>query len=191
MPFDRNIKNVSFIFLSIILGGAFWYYAKTDTTVTTTMKLPLKVIPPPGYVIIKQIPDSITLKLSTKLRTRNILKKVSPIIALEEVKNDEFTEKLKKDILKFPVWLRIKNYEIIESEELLIEMDTSISKKVRVIIPGGVEFVPEEVTIKGPEKMIRNINHVSPDSLPSGNTTTITIKNKFISVKPRFINIVQ
>ncbi len=180
-------KNIISIFISLLLGIVFWYYAKTDSVVTIQRKYPLK-IESLDYLITKSVSsDSITLEITAKIRVQRILRTVVPIIAVPNKQPGSLQMAIKKEELIFPAWLKVMNYQIVEPDSIKINLDSLIQKKVKIASVKGIEFAPNVVIIKGPKSLIKNIDYLSPDSIPTGRITTITVSNKLIEVMPHKI----
>ena len=189
MQFYNRIRNLAPLIISLSLGTAFWFYAKTDSVITTYMKFPIKVETSRNLIVTTISPDSLTLRVTGKLRLQQILQNTVPRIKASYNHTGMFTIALEENSLRFPVWLRVKEFDIIEPDSIKIHLDSLIQKKIPVILIEGLHSSPGEVTIKGPRSIIENISYISPDSIPKGNITTITIVDKLIEVKPHRIRI--
>ena len=187
----NNIKNITPIIASFIMGISFWFYAKTDTTITSLIKYPVKVNPPHHLIMTNAFPDSITLKVTGKIRLQWILRSISTIIKIPSKHTGLQTIQLKKQNLRFPAYLRLKNYEIVDPDSIKIRLDSLIQKEVKIILSRGLRSDPEKVIIKGPKGIIKDINYLSPDSIPTGNLTTITLENRLINVFPNKVRIIR
>jgi hypothetical protein len=115
--------------------------------------------------------------------------RISPIIKIPENNPGFQTIHLKKENLRFPAYLRVKNFEIVEPDSIIIRIDSIVEKEVTIILSKGINCIPEKVTIRGPKSFIRDIKYLSPDSIPVGDITTITLGTKFIKVIPDKIKI--
>jgi len=182
-------KSIIPIIIALLLGIAFWFYAKTDSVVTTKAKYPVEFITHKNLILIETSTDSVTLKIKGKLRLQQMLRTISPRIKVSYNYPGVLTIPVEKNTLIFPAWLKIKDFTIIEPESIKVHLDSIAFKKVKVILSKGLESDPQKITIKGPKSLIKDIDYLSPDSIPTGNITTITIDNKLIEVKPNRVRI--
>lgn len=182
-------KNIAPILIALIIGIAFWFYTKTDAIITNRIKYPVKIKTTESLIMTNASPDSITLKVTGKIRLQRLLKRVTPTIKVPKCSPGFQTIYLEENDLKFPAYLRVKDFEIIDPDSITIRLDSIIEKKVIIILIKGIKSDPEKVTIKGPKSIIKDINYLFPDSIPVGNITTITLENKLIRVIPDRIRI--
>lgn len=182
-------KNIAPILIALIMGIAFWFYTKTDATITNRIKYPVKIKTTESLIMTNASPDSITLKVTGKIRLQRLLQRVTPTITVPKCSPGFQTIYLEENALKFPAYLRVKDFEIIDPDSITIRLDSIIEKKVIIILIKGIKSDPEKVIIKGPKSIIKDINYLFPDSIPVGNITTITLENKLIRVIPDRIRI--
>ncbi len=184
-------KNIAPIIISLVLGIAFWFYAKTDATVTNRIKYPVRIKTSKNLILTNSSSDSITLEVTGKVRLQSMLQSIIPKIRIPNKQPGLITIQLEKKVFIFPAYLRIKDFKIVSPDSIRIQLDSLIFKDVRIILSKGLSSNPEKVTIRGPKSFIKDINYLSPDSIPSGNITTITIENKLIRVIPNRIRITR
>lgn len=182
-------KNIIPILIAFVIGIAFWFYAKTDTIVTNKIKYPVGIKTHKNLIMTESFPDSITLSITGKIRLLRLLMRISPIIKITKNNPGFQTIHLKKENLRFPAYLRVKNFEIIEPDSIIIHIDSIVEKEVTIILSKGISSIPDKVIIRGPKSIIRDINYLSPDSIPVGDITTITLGTKLIKVVPDKIKI--
>jgi len=193
MGFDffKNRKNIISLIASIIFAVILWYYAKTNEVVVVdnTFMLEVKV---PKNIILKEISaDSVKLRVAAKKRQQNLLKKVSPVLTLPYDFPGIYKFKLDEKNLSFPILLGIEDYEIIIPDSIQVVLDSLIRTEVSITSVKGVIFEPGKVTLRGPKSIVSNIEYLSPDSIPEGTFTTITIGNPLIEVFPSKIKVTK
>lgn len=182
-------KNIIPILIAFVIGIAFWFYAKTDAIVTNKIKYPVKINTHKNLIMTESFPDSVTLSITGKIRLLRLLMRISPIVKIPKNNPGFQTIHLKEENLRFPAYLRIKNFEIIEPDSIIIRIDSIVEKEVTIILSKGISSNPDKATIRGPKSIIRDINYLSPDSIPVGDITTITLGTKLIRVIPDKIKI--
>lgn len=195
MVFDlfKNKRNIITFLASLIIGFVLWYFAKTNEVVLVDRKLKVQIKTTKTLIVKNVSADSIEVKIRAKKRQHNILKlkNFSPVINLSYDTPGIFKIKLEESSLSFPPWLGIEDYEIKSPDSLQIELDSLIRTKVSITSVKGMTFEPDKVTITGPKSIVSNIEYLSPDSIPKGSFTTITIENPLIEVFPSKIRVKQ
>lgn len=182
-------KNIIPILIAVVIGVTFWFYAKTDAIIIKKIKYPVEIKTNEDFIMTESFPDSITLSITGKIRLLSLLTKITPIIRFPANNPGFHTINLKKEDLRFPAYLRVKDFEIIEPDSIIIRIDSIVEKEVAIILSKGINSDPEKVTIRGPKSIIKDVNYLSPDSIPVGDITTITLGNKLIKVIPNRIKI--
>jgi hypothetical protein len=190
--FKNKINIITFL-ASLIIGFVLWYFAKTNEVVLIEKKLKVQVRTAKTLIVKNVSSDSIEVEIRAKKRQLNILnlKSFSPVINLPYDIPGVFKIKLQESSLSFPALLGIEDYEIKSPDSLQIELDSLIRTKVSITSVRGMTFEPDKVTIVGPKSIVSNIEYLSPDSIPKGPFTTITIENPLIEVFPRKIRVRQ
>lgn len=185
----RKRKNIYLAIISIILGIFIWYYARTDAVITDEKGFSYIFKTPPHLIVKESRPDSIILEVKAKVRVHRFIRKVKPTINIKERKTGTQVLNLERDNIIFPVWVNILDYKIIRPETLVVTVDSLVEKKVPLITIGEINFEPKEITLRGPKTLLNDINYLSPDSIPKGEITTVTVKNKLVEVYPRKLRI--
>jgi len=191
MGFDlfKNRRNIISLIASVVFAVLLWYYAKTNEIVVLDSTLMVQIKTPKNIIIKGTSSDSVKLRIRTKKRQHNILKKISPVIKLSYDFPGIYKFKLDESKLSFPVLLGIEDYEIQAPDSIQVELDSLIRTEVSITSVKGMAFEPDKVVIVGPKSMVSNIEYLSPDSIPKGIFTTITIGNPLIEVFPNKIRV--
>jgi hypothetical protein len=110
------------------MGIAFWFYIKTDAIITNRIKYPVKIKTTESLIMTNASPDSITLKVTGKIRLQRIL--------IKGIKSDpeKVTVKGPKSIIKdinylFPDSIPVGNITTITLENKLIRV---IPDRIRI-----------------------------------------------------------
>ena len=193
MGFDflNNRRNIISLMFSIVFAIVLWYYAKTNEVVLVDNTLMLEVRSPKNIVLKDISADSVKLRVAAKQRQQNLLKKVSPVLTLPYDFPGIYKFKLDEKDISFPVLLGIENYEIIVPDSIQVVLDSLVKTEVSITSVKGIDFEPGKVTLRGPKSIVSNIEYLSPDSIPEGIFTTITIGNPLIEVFPRKIKVIK
>jgi hypothetical protein len=193
MGFDlfKNRKNIISFIASLILAILLWYYAKTNEVVVIDSTLPVQIKTPKNIILKGISSDSVKIIIKAKKRQHNMLKKISPVVKLSYDFPGIYKFKLDENRLSFPVFLGIEDYEIQFPDSIQVELDSLIRTEVGITSVKGMSFEPDKVIIVGPKSMVSNIDYLSPDSIPKGNFTTITIGNPLIEIFPSKIRVIQ
>jgi hypothetical protein len=193
MGFDlfKSRKNIVSFIASLILAVLLWYYAKTNEIVVVERTLPVQIKTPKNIILKGISSDSVKVRIKAKKRQHNMLKKISPVVKLSYDFPGIYKFRLDEDRLTFPVFLGIEDYEIQFPDSIQVELDSLIRTEVGITSVKGMSFEPDKVIIVGPKSMISNIDYLSPDSIPKGNFTTITIGNPLIEIFPSKIRVRQ
>jgi hypothetical protein len=193
MVFDlfRNKKNIISLITSIIIAVVLWYYAKTNEIVVIDSTLRLEVKTPKSIVLKEISSDSVKLRVVAKKRQQNMLKKVSPVINLSYDFPGIYKFKFNEEDLSFPLILGVEDYEILMPDSIQVVLDSLIETEVGITSVEGMTFEPGKITLKGPKSLVSNIQYLSPDSIPKGSFTTITIGNPLIEVFPSKIKVIK
>jgi hypothetical protein len=191
MAFDlfKNRKNIVTLLLSLIIAFVFWFLAKTNEVVVVERDLVLQVKVRKDLIVNSVTPYSIKLKIKAKKRQHNMLKKISPIIKLSFELPGTYKVGLSESKLSFPFLLGVEDYEILSPDSISIELDSLIKTEVSITSVKGMVFEPDKVTLVGPKSLVSNIEYLSPDSIPKGSFTTVTIENPLIEVFPGKIRV--
>ncbi len=187
----KNRRNIISFMASLILAVLLWYYAKTNEIVVVERTLPVQIKTPKNIILKSVSSDSVRIRIKAKKRQHNMLKKISPVIKLLYDFPGIYKFKLDENRLSFPVFLGIEDYEIQFPDSIQVEIDSLIRTKVGITSVKGMSFEPDKVIIVGPKSMVYNIDYLSPDSIPKGNFTTITIGNPLIEIFPNRIRVRQ
>jgi hypothetical protein len=187
----KNRRNIILFMVSIIFAFLLWFYAKTNEIVVVERTLPVQIKTPKNIILKGVSPDSVTVKIKAKKRQHNMLNKISPVIKLLYDFPGIYKFRLDENILSFPAFLGIEDYEIQCPDSIQVEIDSLIRTKVGITSVKGMSFEPDKVIIVGPKSMVSNIDYLSPDSIPKGNFTTITIGNPLIEIFPSKIRVRQ
>lgn len=187
--FKNKINIITFL-ASLIIGLVLWYFAKTNESVLIEKKLKVHIKTEKALIVKNVSSDSIELKIRAKKRLLN-LKNFSPVINLPYDIPGIFKIKLQESSLSFPALLGIEDYEIKSPDSLQIELDSLIRTEVSITSVKGMTFEPDKIFIVGPKSIVSNIEYLSPDSIPKGSFTTITIENPLIEVFPSRIRVKQ
>jgi hypothetical protein len=188
--FKNKINIITFL-ASLIIGFVLWYFAKTNEVVLIEKKLKVQVKTAKTLIVKNVSADSIELEIRAKKRQLSMLKKFSPVINLPYGTPGIFKIALKESSLSFPALLGIEDYEIKSPDSIQIELDSLIRTEVSITSVKGMTFEPDKVFIVGPKSIVSNIEYLSPDSIPKGSFTTITIENSLIEVFPSRIRVKQ
>jgi hypothetical protein len=191
MAFDlfNNRKNIITLLISLIIAFIFWSLAKTNEVFVVEKYLSLQVKVRKDLIVKSITPDSIKLEIKAKKRQLNMLKKVSPIFEFEFELPGTYKVGLSENKLSFPFLLGIEDYEILSPDSISIELDSLIKTEVSITSVKGMVFKPDKVTLIGPKSLVSNIEYLSPDSIPKGSFTTVTIDNPLIEVSPGKIRV--
>jgi hypothetical protein len=193
MGFDliNNKKNIIVLFLSLVIAVILWSLAKTNEVVVIERNLALQIKTPKNLIVKSATVDSIRVRIKAKKRQHNMLKKISPIIKLSYRFPGTYKLELDENKLSFPILLGVEDYEILFPDSIQLELDSLIKIEVRITSVKGMIFEPDNVTLVGPKSLVSNIEYLSPDSIPKGTFTTITIENPLIEVFPHKIRVRQ
>ncbi len=193
MRFDlfKTRRNIISILVSVVIAIILWYYAKTNETIVIESTLMVQIKTPKNIIVKGVSADSIVLRIRAKKRQLNMLKKVSPIIKLSYDFPGIYKFKLEESKLSFPILLGIDDFEVESPDSIQVELDSLVRTEVSITSVKGKAFEPDKVTIVGPKSMVSNIEYLSPDSIPKGIFTTITIDNPLIEVFPNKIRVRQ
>jgi hypothetical protein len=193
MVFDifKNRKNIVTLLLSLVIAFVFWSLAKTNEVVVVESNLALQVKVRKDLIASSVTPDSIKLKIKAKKRQHNMLKKISPVVKCGHELPGTYKVGLSESKLSFPLLLGVEDYEILFPDSVSIELDSLIKTEVSITSVKGMVFEPDKVTLVGPKSLVSNIEYLSPDSIPKGSFTTVTIENPLIEVFPGKIRVRQ
>ena len=193
MGFDflKNRRNIISLIFAIVFAVILWYYAKTNEVVVVDNTLMLEVKSPKNIILKDISADSVKLRVAAKQRQQNLLKKVSPVLTLPYDFPGIYKFKLDEKDISFPVLLGIEDYEIIVPDSIQVVLDSLIKTEVSITSVKGIDFEPGKVTLRGPKSIVSNIEYLSPDSIPEGVFTTITIGDPLIEVFPRKIKVIK
>lgn len=193
MGFDlfKNRKNIIAIILSLIIAFLLWFYAKTNETLVAERKFKLRVETPNNLIVKSFSSDSIQIRVKAKKRQHKILSNISPSVILPSSSPGIHKFKLEEDQIYFPFWLGVEDYEIQAPDSLQVELDSLIRTEVRITSIKDLSFEPDKVTVEGPKSFVSNIGYLSPDSIPQGPFTTITIEDSLVNVFPSRIKVIK
>lgn len=191
MAFDlfRNRKSIVTLLISLIIACIFWFLAKTNEVVVVERDLALQVKVRKDLIAKSVVPDSIKLKIEAKKRQHNMLNKISPIIKLPFELPGTYKVGLSENKLTFPLLLGVEDYEILFPDSISVDIDSLIKTEVSITSVKDMIFEPDKVTLVGPKSLVSNIEYLSPDSIPKGSFTTVTIENPLIEVFPSKIRV--
>jgi hypothetical protein len=191
MGFDllNNKRNITALLLSLIIAVILWSLAKTNEVVVIERNLALQIKTPKDLIVKSSTVDSIKVRIKAKKRQHNILKKISPTIKLSYNFPGTYKLGLDENKLSFPVLLGVEDYEILSPDSIQLELDSLIKTEVSITSVKDMIFEPDKVTLVGPKSLVSNIEYLSPDSIPKGAFTTITIENPLIEVFPNKIRV--
>ncbi len=185
----KNKKNIITLLLSLLIAVALWFLARTNEVVVIERNLPLQIKTRKGLIVKNVMPDSINVKIKAKKRQHNMLKKVSPIIELSYDLPGTYNVMLDESKLSFPFLLGLEDYDILFPDSIQVELDSLVKTEVSITALQGMIFEPDKVTLLGPKSLVSNIEYLSPDSIPKGSFTTVTIENPLIEVFPDKIRV--
>ena len=193
MGFDliKNKRNIIALLLSLIIATILWSLAKTNEVVVIERVLALQIKTPKELIVKSVAPDSIEVRIKAKKRQHNMLKKISPMIKLSYHFPGTYKFGLDENKLSFPVLLGVEDFEILFPDSIQVELDSLIKTEVSITSVKDMVFEPDKVTLVGPKSLVSNIEYLSPDSIPKGAFTTITIGNPLIEVFPDKIRVRQ
>jgi hypothetical protein len=191
MGFDliKNKRNIITLLLSLIIAVILWSLAKTNEVVEIERNFALQIKTQKDLIVKSSSTDSVKMRIKAKKRQHNMLKKVYPIIKLPYEFPGTYKLKLDESKLAFPILLGVEDYEILSPDSIQVELDSLIKTEVSITSVKGMLFEPDKVTILGPKSLVSNIEYLSPDSIPKGAFTTITIENPLIEVFPNKIRV--
>ena len=191
MAFDlvKNKRNIITFLLSLIVALILWSLAKTNEVVEVERNLALQIRTSKDLIVKNATTDSIKVKIKAKKRQHKMLKKISPIVKLSYGFPGTYKFKLDESKLSFPFLLGVENYDILFPDSIQVELDSLIKTEVSITSVKGMIFEPDKVTIMGPKSLVSNIEYLSPDSIPKGPFTTVTIENPLIEVFPDRIRV--
>jgi hypothetical protein len=189
MAFDliTNKKYIITFLLSLIIAVVLWFLAKTNEVVVREKTLELQIKTPKDLIVKSTTPDSVKMRI--KAKKRNILKKISPVVILSYEFPGTYKFMLDESRLSFPFLQGVEDYEILSPDSIQIELDSLIKTEVSITSVKGMIFDPDKVTLVGPKSLVSNIEYLSPDSIPKGSFTTVTIENSLIEVFPDRIRV--
>lgn len=189
MAFDliSNKKYIITFLLSLIIAVILWFLAKTNEVVVSEKHLALKMKTPKNLIVKSATPDSVKVRIRAK--KRNLLRDITPVLKISYGSPGTYKFKLNKDKLSFPFLLGAEDYDILSTDSVRIELDSLIRTEVNITSVKDMVFEPGEVTIMGPKSLVSNIEYLSPDSIPKGSFTTVTIENPLIEVFPDKIRV--
>lgn len=185
----RFFSNFLFFIISFIFTFFLWFYIVTGNVEKKIMNL--KLIPrlKDKLCIISYSPDKITINVEGKKRQILLLSFSKSYIDIN-YNTGKFTITLDESNIKFPLFIGKVSFFVMGNNELNIEIDSLIEKKVKVLMIQGLGSEPDSVKLIGPKKLIGNLNFVIPDSIPDvGKTTTITLGEKIIKVIPNTVKV--
>ncbi|MEO0293503.1 MAG: hypothetical protein ABIN61_04680 [candidate division WOR-3 bacterium] len=190
---NKKISNIFTFLISLFIATISWYFAKTNEIISIEKKLKLQMKVKQYLIVKNSSVDSVEIKIRAKKRQFDLIrtKKISPILILPFDKPGIFKIKLEERNMTFPSWLGIEDFIVKAPDSIKIEIDSLIEKKVNLTPVREMVFLPQKVTIIGPKSLISNIEYLSPDSIPKGFITTITIENPLIKVYPNKIKKVK
>ena len=191
MGFDliKNKKNIITFILSLIIAVILWSLSKTNEVVVIERNLALQIKTKKDLVVTSSTIDSIKMRIKAKKRQHNVLKKISPIVKLSYAFPGTYKFRLDETNVSFPVLLGVEDYEILSPDSIQLVLDSLIKTEVSITSIKGMLFEPDKVTLLGPKSLVSNIEYLSPDSIPKGAFTTITIENPLIEVFPNKIRV--
>ncbi len=191
MAFDlfKNRKNIITLLLSLIIAFVFWSLAKTNEVVVIERNMALQIKVRKDLIVKSVTPDSIKVRIEAKKRQHNMLKKISPIIKFSFELPGTYKVGLEESKLSFPFLLGVEDYEILFPDSIRVELDSLIKTEVSITSVKGMIFEPDRVTLVGPKSLVSNIEYLSPDSIPKGSFTTVTIENPLIEIFPHKIRV--
>ncbi len=191
MGFDliKNRRNIITLLLSLIIAVILWSLAKTNEVVVIERNLALQIKTQKDLIVKSATIDSVKMRIKAKKRQHNMLKKISPIIKLSYEFPGTYKFRLDENKLSFPILLGVEDYEILSPDSIQLELDSLIKTEVSITSIKGMLFEPDKVTLLGPKSLVSNIEYLSPDSIPKGVFTTITIENPLIEVFPDKIRV--
>jgi hypothetical protein len=193
MAFDffKSKRNIISLITSVVLAVIFWYYAKTNEVVVIDNSLMLEVKVPKNIILKEISTDSVKLRVEAKKRQQNILKKVSPVLTLTYDFPGIYKFKLDEKDLSFPILLGIEDYEILMPDSIQVVLDSLVRTEVSITSVKGMVFEPGKVILSGPKSVVSNIEYLSPDSIPGGIFTTVTISDPLVEVFPSKIKVIK
>ncbi len=191
MVFDliKNKKNIIIFFLSLVIAGIFWLLAKTNETIIIERNFAFQIKTHKDLIVKSVTPDSIRMKIKAKKRQHNMLKNVAPVIELSCFSPGDYKFSLDETEISFPFLLGIEDYEVLFPDSVRMELDSLVEIEVSVTSVKGMIFEPGKVTLTGPKSLVSDVKYLSPDSIPKGSFTTITIGNPLIEVYPSRIRV--
>lgn len=185
----RFFSNLFLFIISLILSFFIWLYVSTGNVEKKILNLELIPSVNDNLCIVSYSPVNITINVEAKKRQIIVLAFSKAYVDIRyDVGRYSFT--LDENNIKFPIYVGKINFFVMGNNELNIEIDSLIEKKVKVLMIQGVGSEPDSVKLIGPKRLIGNVSTVIPDSIPDiGKTTTITLGEKLIRVIPNTVKV--
>ncbi len=186
----KFFSNLFFFLISLIFSFLLWFYVVTGNIEKKTLNMDIIPRVKDKLCVVSYTPTKITINVEAKKRQIILLSLSKSYI---DINYDvgKYNLLLDESNIKFPIYIGKVNFFVMGDNEMNVEIDSLIEKKVKVLMIQGLSSEPDSVRLIGPKKLIGNVTAVLPDSVPDvGKTTTITLGEKIIKVIPNTIRII-
>ena len=155
------VSNLPLAILSLLIAASLWFYVVSGGVVEATLDLPIKPVVPEGFTVLSYSPNVVTVYIKAKKRQIMLLQKSTISVEIgRDVKPGKFTVSLDEDHVKLPMIVGDVEFRVMGQEEMALDVDSLLKKKVKVVLSNGLMTSPDSVLVIGPARYIKNLTSI-------------------------------